>query len=83
MKSPEGKAATGFIKSIDSMMFDPVAFAYILISIAPESIHRRIMAVIRQIILSMADKYETGTMNQATTDAMRLRDTIRVYGMED
>lgn len=81
-RSPEGKAARKFTESIDSINFDPNAFAYIFVNDDP-ALQERAMMIVKALILAWAREYAMkGNIEQYAVDAMRLRDTMDTFQME-
>lgn len=80
-QSLEGRLAKRIAECLANVTFNPAIFAYILTT-ANQSLHKQIMSLAKNIILAMADRYEAGVIDDSTTDAMRLRDTMNLYDMQ-
>ncbi|QIN94195.1 hypothetical protein PP459_gp038 [Streptomyces phage Wakanda] len=77
-----GKAGKAFMKAMDSLSFDANIFAYYVVAQCRGILRKRLLQVVFAIIRSLADHYDSGDMDEETTNAKRLMDTMAVYGMD-
>lgn len=78
-----GKAGKAFVKAIDSLSFDARVFAYYVVSVGGKALRKRILDVVFAIVRTLGDAYDSGDMDNETTQAKRLIDTMELYGMDD
>lgn len=81
-RTPEGKAAKGFVASLDKMSFNEGIFAYLVAAEGGSTLRRRILNVAIGIITHYAGEWESGvSQDEVSRDAMRLMDTLRQFKM--
>lgn len=81
-RTPEGKAAKGFVGNLDKMTFDTETFSYLVASEGGPALRRRILNVALGIIRHYASEWEHGiSQDEVSRDSMRLLDTIRQFNM--
>jgi len=78
-----GKAGKAFLKAIDGLAFDARVFAYWVTSNATGLLRKRVMTIVIALIRSWAEEYDSGMMDETTTNAKRLYDTVSLFRMEE
>ncbi len=76
-----GRTAKAFLEGIGNLGFETQVFCYAVTNVN-EELQKRVMMVVKRIILAMCIQYESGVVNDATRDAMRLRDSMQVFESE-